>query len=82
MQRFWRKDIALGRQKQLFHILSSDAETSSADTGNDSETVFPFAFPLITEFSKMLNARDFVSRRAVIFSNLCFNNEFRVKFTG
>ena len=69
-----RKDLPTCGQKHLFHVLTSDPESSARNAGNDFVFRFSRRLACHAQFAQMLNARNFISRRSVIFGDLRFDD--------
>ena len=74
------KHLAARGQEHLLHVLSSDPETAASYAGDD--LVFRLARWLTShaEHAQMLNARDLVAGRSVIFCDLRFDDDLWVEF--
>jgi hypothetical protein len=68
------KDLPMRGQKHLFHVLTPDPEPSTRDTGNDLVFRLSRRLACHAQFAQMLNARNFISRRSVIFGDLRFDD--------
>lgn len=71
--------LAPSCEDHLFHIFTTNAETSSADAGDDLIFWVVCRPTRQTQFSEVLNAGHLIPSGAVIFGNLRFNDNLRVK---
>ncbi len=81
IKRLDREYLASGRKDHFFHIFTTNAETSSAYTGDD------LIFGVVcrptghAQLAEVLNARYLVPSRAVVFGYLRFNGRFEFSKT-
>ena len=76
------EDFASGRKKQLLHVFSAHTESSPSYASDHFELRLTCRLPLGTEGTEMLNARDLVTRRAVVLGKFGFDNDLRVELIG
>lgn len=79
IKRLEREDLAPGREDHLFHVFTTNAETSPADAGDDLISWVVRRPTGKTQFAEVLNAGHLIPSGAVVFGNLRFNDDLRVK---
>src|ERR1700736_4452018 len=73
------EDLPPGGEKELFHVLAADAETSTADARDYLELVSPARLVLPGEFSQVLHAVHLFAGRAIVLCDLRLDDDTRTK---
>ena len=82
VQRLQSEDFSARGQEHLPHVFAANAEASTGDAGDY------FVFGLAArdtshaELSQVLDTRHLVASSAVVFGNLCLDDDLRIEFVG